>query len=32
LREVPQFDAFGLWRHRDVGFSRAGTLKATVVV
>jgi hypothetical protein len=31
LREVPQFDAFGLWRHRDVGFSRAGTLKATVV-
>ncbi len=31
LREVPQFDAFGLWRHRDVGFSRAGTLKATVL-
>jgi hypothetical protein len=31
LREVPQFDAFGLWHHRDVGFSRAGTLKATVV-
>lgn len=30
LREVPQFDAAGLWRHRDVGFSRAGTLKATV--
>ena len=20
LREVPQFDTFGLWRHRDVGF------------
>jgi hypothetical protein len=31
LRGVPQFDAFGLWRHRDVGFSRAGTLKATVL-
>jgi len=31
LREVPQFDASGLWRHGDVGFSRAGTLKATVV-
>lgn len=31
LSKVPQFDAFGLWRHRDVGFSRAGTLKATVV-
>lgn len=31
LRDVPQFDAFGLWRHGDVGFSRAGTLKATVV-
>lgn len=31
LREVPQFDASGLWRYRDVGFSRAGTLKAAVV-
>ena len=31
LREVPQFDTFGLWRYGDVGFSRAGTLKATVV-
>ena len=31
LREVPQFDALGLWRHRGIGFSRAGTLKAAVV-
>ena len=30
LREIPRFDALGLWRHGDVGFSRAGTLKATV--
>lgn len=28
----PQFDDAGLWFHRDVGFSRAGTLKETVVV
>ena len=31
LAEVPQFDPWGLWFHRHVGFSRAGTLKATVV-
>lgn len=30
LREVPQFDSCGLWRYRDVGFSQAGSLKATV--
>lgn len=30
LREVPQFDSSGLWRYRDVGFSQAGSLKATV--
>ncbi len=30
LREIPQFNSFGLWRYRDVGFSRAGSLKATV--
>ena len=30
LREVPRFDPLGLWRYRDVGFSRAGSLKATV--
>lgn len=31
LRDIPQFDAFGLWRHGEAGFSRAGTLKATVL-
>lgn len=31
LRSIPQFDALGLWHYRDVGFSRAGTLKASVV-
>ena len=30
LREIPQFDSLGLWRYRDVGFSQAGSLKATV--
>ena len=31
LSEVPSFDEWGLWFHRGVGFSRAGTLKATVL-
>ena len=31
LTEVARFDPWGLWFHRSVGFSRAGTLKATVV-
>jgi hypothetical protein len=31
LADVPQFDQWGLWFHRNVGFSCAGTLKATVV-
>jgi hypothetical protein len=31
LAEVPQFDQWGLWFHRQVGFSRAGTLKSTIV-
>ncbi len=31
LREIPTFDAFGLWMFRGIGFSRAGSLKATVV-
>ncbi len=31
LTDVAQFDQWGLWFHRNVGFSRAGTLKATVV-
>ena len=30
LEEIPSFDEWGLWFHRDVGFSRAGTLKAAV--
>ena len=31
LADVPQFDQWGLLFHRNVGFSCAGTLKATVV-
>jgi hypothetical protein len=31
LAEIPQFDDHGLWLHQGVGFSRAGTLKDTVV-
>lgn len=30
LREIPQFDEVGLWHHGNVGFCRAGTLKAAV--
>lgn len=30
LVDVPRFDQWGLWFHRNVGFSRTGTLKATV--
>jgi hypothetical protein len=30
LVEIPVFDDFGLWFHREIGFSRAGTLKATI--
>ncbi len=30
LRDLPRFDAQGLWFHRDIGFSQAGTLKETV--
>jgi hypothetical protein len=30
LRSIPQFDADGLWRFEGIGFSRDGTLKATV--
>jgi len=32
LAGIPEFDEWGLWFYRDVGFSRAGTLKETVVV
>jgi hypothetical protein len=32
LPDLPRFDAQGLWFHRDIGFSRAGTLKETVAL
>ncbi len=31
LVDVPRFDQWGLWFHRNVGFSCAGTLKSTVL-
>jgi hypothetical protein len=31
LREIPQFDQFGLWHYGGVGFCRVGTLKAAVL-
>jgi hypothetical protein len=31
LRDIPRFDEQGLWFRQGVGFSRAGTLKATMV-
>jgi hypothetical protein len=31
LEGIPRFDERGLWFHQDVGFSRWGTLKATLV-
>ncbi len=31
LSDIPQFDRYGLWFHQGVGFSRMGTLKATIV-
>jgi hypothetical protein len=31
LRSIPEFDADGLWRFEGIGFSRVGTLKATVL-
>ena len=31
LTDIPDFDEYGLWFHQGVGFSRAGTLKATLV-
>jgi hypothetical protein len=30
LAEIPRFNEDGLWLYRDIGFSRAGTLKNTV--
>jgi hypothetical protein len=31
LADIPKFDTFGLWFYQDVGFSRVGTLKSTVI-
>ncbi len=31
LPGIPKFDTFGLWFYQEVGFSRAGTLKSTIV-
>jgi len=31
LADIPEFDDFGLWYHQAIGFSRFGTLKATIV-
>jgi hypothetical protein len=30
LPDIPDFNQFGIWRHRDIGFSRYGNLKETV--
>jgi len=30
LADIPEFDDYGLWRHQAIGFSRFGTLRATV--
>lgn len=32
LEDIPVFDEQGLWFHRDIGFSRSGTLKQTAAV
>lgn len=32
LEGTPRFDEHGLWFHKDIGFSRAGTLKETVAL
>lgn len=31
LADIPEFDDFGLWYHQTIGFSRFGTLKASIV-
>jgi hypothetical protein len=31
LQRIPKFDTRGLWHYRDIGFSRHGTLRATLV-
>lgn len=32
LPHIPHFDKFGLWFHQGVGFSQAGSLKATIAI
>jgi len=31
LPQIPQFDQYGLWRYKDVGFSKYGNLKKTII-
>jgi len=31
LPQIPQFDRYGLWRYKDVGFSKYGNLKKAVI-
>ena len=31
LQEIPVFDSWGIWFYKGIGFSRAGTLKATII-
>lgn len=31
LAHIPQFDDYGLWMHQGIGFSKEGTLKATLL-
>ena len=31
LGHIPQFDDYGLWMHQGIGFSKEGTLKATLL-
>jgi len=31
LSHIPQFDDYGLWMHQGIGFSKEGTLKATIL-
>jgi len=31
LQDIPKFDTLGLWFYQGVGFSRAGTLKSTLI-
>lgn len=31
LPQIPQFNQYGLWRYKDVGFSKYGNLKKTII-